>query len=324
VFEKVHEKATCAAREAGGARRRLFDWALGVGQRVSRLRQRSEPVPLGLRLAHRLADAFALRKVRGVFGGRLIYAISGAAPLNPAIAEFFHASGVLILEGIGMTENTSFSNVNRFHANKFGTVGPVGPGIEMKLAPDGEILFRGPNVMNGYFKDEAATAEAIDAEGWLHTGDVGTIDEDGFLTITDRKKDLIVTSGGKNVAPQKIERALRASPYIAQAVAVGDRRKFIAALVTLDPDRIGLWARERGIAHGDAEELARHPAVHELIGAEIERCNRELAPFESVKRFRILARDLSIEAGELTPTLKIRRRAVAERYAALIEEMYRG
>jgi long-chain acyl-CoA synthetase len=322
VFEKVRERVLARAHEAGGVKRKLFDWSLGVGRRVSERQQAGRPVPPLLRLEHAVADRLVLAQIRAAFGGRLLFAVSGAAPLDRSVAEFFHACGVLILEGIGMTENTSFSNVNRIDRNKFGTVGPVGPGIEMRIAPDGEVLFRGPNVMVGYYKDPAATAEAIDAGGWLKSGDIGEIDGDGFLKITDRKKDLIVTAGGKNVAPQRLERMLRASRYISHAVAHGDRQKYLTALVALELDNVRSWAAGQGLALASEEELVRHPRVNELIQAEIAACNHELASFETIKKFRILPRDLSVEAGELTPTLKIKRKAVYAKYAHLLAEMY--
>jgi long-chain acyl-CoA synthetase len=320
TYEKVHDKIR--AEVPGGTKKLIFEWALGVGRKVSRLQQRNESLPPWLRLRRALAHALVFRKIQAGLGGRLVFAISGSAPLDPAIAEFFHACGILILEGIGMTENTSFSNVNRIDRNKFGTVGPAGPGIEVRIADDGEVLIRAPNVMRGYFKDPQGTAEAVDAEGWLHTGDVGEIDEDGFLEITDRKKDLIVTAGGKNIAPQKVERVLCASPYIGQALAIGDRRRFLTALITLEPNAIAAWARERGIA-ADTRALAADPRVQELIRAEIARLNRQLASFETVKRFIIAPDEFSIEGGELTPTLKIRRKAVTAKYADQIEGLYR-
>lgn len=324
IFEKIHQKAVDAAADAGGIKSKLFDWAIAVGRRVSRKRLAHESVPFTLALSHAVADKLVLHKVRNVFGGRVEWAVSGAAPLNPEINEFFHACGVNIVEGLGMTENTSLSNVNRLDHNKLGTVGPVVPGVEMKLADDGEILFRGPNLMKGYFKNPKATAETIDSDGWLRTGDIGQIDADGFLTITDRKKDLIITAGGKNVAPQRVEKILRTSRYLSQVVACGDRRKFISALVTLDAENIEAWARSRGLDSSNLEELSRHADVLALVQAEITERNRKLASFESVKQFRILPRDLSIEGGELTPTLKIRRRVVCEKYAGLIDEIYRA
>ncbi len=324
VFEKIQEKIVTTAEDAGGLKHWLFDWAVGVGRRVSRKRLAHEPIPWGLGLSHTLADRLVLHKIREVFGGRVVWAVSGAAPLNRDINEFFHACGVPIVECLGMTENTSLSNVNRLDHNKLGTVGPVVPGVEMKLAEDGEILFRGPNVMQGYFKNPQATAETIDGDGWLYSGDIGEIDADGFLTITDRKKDLIITAGGKNVAPQRIEKTLRTSRYLSQVVACGDRQKFISALVTLDADNIRAWARDHGLESSSLEELTAHQDVRALVKTEIAERNRRLASFESVKEFRILPRDLSIEAGELTPTMKIKRRVVVEKYGHLLEEIYGG
>jgi long-chain acyl-CoA synthetase len=322
IFEKIYTKITSSVQDAGGIKEKLFNWALGAGYQVSRLQQNKQPIPGGLKFKHNLANKLVLHKIQEAFGGRLVWAVSGAAPLNKSIAEFFHACGVLILEGIGMTENTSFTNVNRYDHNKFGTVGPVGPGIEMKVAPDGEVLYRGKNVMKGYFKDPEATAETIDKDGWQYTGDVGEIDGDGFLKITDRKKELIITSGGKNIAPQRIERILRTSRFISQAMAYGDHRKYVTALVTLNREHIEPWAKEHGIAYNSFEELAGHPKIIELIEAEVNAKNAELASFESIKKVAIVPQDFSIAAGELTPTLKLKRKVLTERYRQLIEQMY--
>jgi long-chain acyl-CoA synthetase len=322
IYEKVYDRITSGVEEAGGVKAKLFHWAVGVGRQVSVLQQAKRPIPGMLGLKHKLATKLVLGKIQAAFGGRLVYAISGAAPMNKDIAEFFHACGIYILEGLGMTENTSFSNVNRFDNNKFGTVGPTGPGIEMKLSEDGEVLFRGDNVVKGYYRDPEGTAETFGSDGWLRTGDIGEIDEDGFLRITDRKKDIIVTAGGKNVAPQRIERILRTSHYIAQAVAIGDKRQFISALVTLDPDSVPAWAKAKGIAFESVEDLASSSEVMKLIEAEVEDKNGQLASFESVKKFRLLPRDLSIEAGELTPTLKIKRKVVLEKFGDLVDGMY--
>jgi long-chain acyl-CoA synthetase len=323
IYEKFYDKVISGVESSGGVKRKLFNWAVGVGMQASKLRQQKRPIPLLLGLRHAVARALVLHKIPDALGGRMDWAVSGAAPLNKAIAEFFDACGLTILEGIGMTENTSFSNVNRLDDNKFGTVGPTGPGIEQKIAEDGEVLFRGPNVMKGYFKDEEATAEAIDGDGWLHSGDIGEIDEDGFLKITDRKKDLIITAGGKNVAPQRIERIMRTSHYIAQVVAYGDKKKYITALITLDPEAMAEWAARTGLGDLGLEELASRPEVRELIRVELEQRNRQLASFETVKKFHILPRDLSVEEGEITPSLKIRRKAVIEKFGNELEALYR-
>jgi long-chain acyl-CoA synthetase len=303
VFEKVHTAVQASFDEATGVKRRLIDWALGVGRRVSELRQRGEPVPRGLALQHRLADRLVYSKVKERLGGRLRLPISGGAPLAKEIAEFFHSIDILIVEGYGQTECTTASNVNMPTNFRFGTVGPAIPRIEVRTADDGEILVRGPNIFAGYYKDEESTREVLDDEGWLHTGDVGHID-DGFLTITDRKKDIIVTAGGKNVAPQNIENELKASKYISQALVIGDRRPYLTALITLDEAAKGLSDPRR------------------LIEDVVDELNADKASFEQVKRFAVLDRDFSAEQDEVTPTLKLKRKVVAEHFAKEIEELY--
>jgi long-chain acyl-CoA synthetase len=305
VYEKVHTAVQASFDEATGVKRRLIDWALGVGRRVSELKQRGQPVPRSLALQHRLADRLVYSKVKEKLGGRLRLPISGGAPLAKDIAEFFHAIDVLIIEGYGQTECTTASNVNMPTGFRFGTVGPSIPGIEVRTAEDGEILVRGPNVFAGYYKDEAATREVVDDDGWLHTGDVGHID-DGFLTITDRKKDIIVTAGGKNVAPQNIENALKGSKFVSQALVIGDRRPYLTALITLDEAAKGL----------------SDPRT--LIQEVVDEWNGDKASFEQVKRFAILDRDFSAEEDEVTPTLKLKRKVVCQHFAAEIDELYAG
>ena len=258
--------------------------------------------------------------MQAIFGGRLVFAISGSAPLNAEIAKFFDACGILILEGIGMTENTSFTNVNRIDKNRFGTVGPTGIGIEMKIAEDGEVLYRSPNVMKGYYKDEEATRLAI-VDGWLYSGDIGQI-EDGFLRITDRKKDLIITAGGKNIAPQYLERVLKSSPFISQAAAFGDKRRYVTALITLDPEVVLPWARKNGLGDKTIEQLAADSHVKQLIEKEVERLNGQLARYETIKRFWIVPADFTVEAGELTPTMKLKRRVVVAKYKQQLDALY--
>jgi long-chain acyl-CoA synthetase len=307
VFEKVHTAVQASFDEATGVKRKLIDWALGVGRRVSELRQQQKPVPRGLALQHRLADRLVYSKVKDKLGGRLRLPISGGAPLAKEIAEFFHTIDILIIEGYGQTECTTASNVNMPTGFRFGTVGPAIPGVEVRTTDDGEILVRGPNVFAGYYKDESATREVLDEEGWLHTGDVGHID-DGFLTITDRIKDIIVTAGGKNVAPQNIENALKGSKYVSQALVIGDRRPYLTALVTLDE-----------------AETAKLPAGADLEGLVqqvVDDWNRDKASFEQVKRFTILPRDFSADEDEVTPTMKLRRKIVAEHFAGEIEALY--
>jgi long-chain acyl-CoA synthetase len=275
---------------------------------VSELRQRQEPVPAGLAFKHRLADRLVYSKVKERLGGKLRAAISGGAPLAKEIAEFFHTLDILILEGYGQTEETTASNVNRPNRFKFGTVGPAIPGIEVKTAEDGEILIKGPTVFAGYYEDEEATRAVLPGDGWLHTGDVGEIDEDGFLTVTDRKKDIIVTAGGKNVAPQNIENLLKGIPWVSQALVVGDRRPYLVALVTLDQDEVA--------------KLDGSQDVHALVADAVERTNEDLAHFEQVQRFEILDRDFSPEQNEVTPTLKLKRRVVEEHFADELKGLY--
>ncbi len=322
IYEKVQSTVLNTAEDCGGFRRALFHAALATGLKVSKLRQARKPIPPLLALRHAIYDRIALHKVREIFGGRLRWGVSGAAPLNTTVAEFFDACGVTILEGIGMTENSSFSHVNTATDNRFGTVGPAGPGIETKIAEDGEVLIRGDNVMQGYYKDDEATREAISPEGWLHTGDIGEIDADGYLKITDRKKDLIVTAGGKNVAPQRVERILRSSRFISQVMAYGDRKKYIAALITLERPTVLEWAVQKGLGARSLAELAADPAVRDLIDGEIKRGNAELASFESVKRFAILPEEFTIENGQITPTMKLKRKVIVERHGDVIESLY--
>ena len=303
VYEKVHTAVTAKFDEATGVKRRLIDWALRVGREVSRLRQAGEPVPRGLALRHRIADKLVYSKVKERLGGRIRICVSGGAPLAKEIIEFFHALDILILEGYGLTECTTAATVNRPTSYRFGTVGPALPGVRLRIADDGEVLIETTTIFAGYYKDEAATREILPGDGWLRSGDVGNLDEDGFLTITDRKKDILVTAGGKNVAPQNLENALKTHSIISQALVVGDRRPYVAALITLVED----------VSHEDAEAEVQR-AVDEV--------NRDHSRFEQVKRFTILPRDFTAEDGEVTPTLKLKRRVCQEHFAAEIEALY--
>jgi long-chain acyl-CoA synthetase len=321
VFEKVHTAVAGKFDEATGVKRRLVDWALDVGRRVSALRQQQKPVPTTLALQHRLADKLVYSKVKGRLGGRLRAAVSGGAPLAKEIAEYFHAIDILILEGYGLTECTTACAVNRVDRFRFGTVGPAMPGFQLKIADDGEILIKSPTIFAGYYKDDEATRAVLTEDGWLRSGDVGALDEAGFLTVSDRKKDIIVTAGGKNVAPQNLENELKSSRYVSQALVVGDRRPFIAALVTLDEAEVKAWAAERGF-DGDLAALARHERVQELVAGIVEGVNAERSRFEQIKRFAILARDFAPEHDEVTPTLKLRRRICEQHFADEIERLY--
>ena len=308
VLEKVHTAVSANFAAATGLKRRLIDWSLDVGRQVSELRQQQEPVPAGLAFKHRIADRLVYSKVKERLGGRLRAAISGGAPLAKEVAEFFHRLDILILEGYGQTEETTASNVNTPNRYKFGTVGPAIPGIEVKTAEDGEILIKGPTVFAGYYEDPEATAAALPGDGWLHTGDVGELDEDGFLTVTDRKKDIIVTAGGKNVAPQNIENQLKGIPWVSQALVIGDRRPYLVALITLDDDEV--------------EKLDGEQDVRALIDGAVAQVNTGLAHFEQVQRFEILERDFSADKNEVTPTLKLKRRVVEQNFAEAVEGLY--
>jgi long-chain acyl-CoA synthetase len=321
VYEKVYAAVQSRFDEATGTKRKLIDWALGVGREVSRLEAEGAAVPGGLRTKQRIADRLVFSKVREPLGGRLRMPGSGGAPLAKEIAEFFDSVGVRITEGYGLTECTTACSVNLPDRYRFGSVGQALPGFELRIAADGEIEVRSETVFQGYYKDPEATAAVLDADGWLRTGDVGELDDDGFLHITDRKKDILVTAGGKNVAPQNIENDLKTSKYVSQALVLGDKRPYVSALVTLDPVEIGRWAAEHGL---DAEvaSLASESRVHELLQSVIDDANRDRSRFEQVKRFAILPRDFTMEHGEITPTLKLRRRAVQEHFADEIDALY--
>jgi long-chain acyl-CoA synthetase len=321
VYEKVHTAVLAKFDAATGVKRRLIDWALPIGREVSRLESAGEPVPSGLRRKHGIADRLVFSKVREPFGGRLRMPGSGGAPLSKEIVEFFDAVGIRITEGYGLTECTTAASTNRPDVYRFGSVGQPLPGFEVRIADDGEIEVRSETVFQGYYKDPEATAAVLGEDGWLKTGDIGHLDEDGFLHITDRKKDILVTAGGKNVAPQNVENDLKTSKYVSQALVVGDAKPYVAALVTLDPVEVGRWAEAQGI-DGDAATLSGDDRVRALIQEVVDDANRERSRFEQVKRFAILPRDFTMEAGEITPTLKVRRRAVQEHFAAEIDALY--
>ncbi len=276
----------------------------------------------GLLLAfeHAIADKLVFVKIRAAVGGRLRFFVSGGAPLSPEINRFFFAAGLKILEGYGLTETSPVIAVNTPRNLTIGTVGPPIPGVEVKVAADGEILTRGPHVMKGYFNHPEATAEAIDADGWFYTGDIGTL-ENGLLRITDRKKDIIVTAGGENVTPSNLENGLKSSPYVAEACVLGDRRPYLIALVTLDAEELARFATAHDLA-GDHAALCRAPAIGALVDAQLAVVNADVARVAQIKRYRILTDRFSQETGELTPTLKLKRKVIAERYAADIDELY--
>jgi long-chain acyl-CoA synthetase len=321
VYEKVYSSVQARFDTTSGARRRLIDWALRVGREVSSLEARGAPVPAGLRAKRGIADRLVFTKVRAALGGRLRLPGSGGAPLAKEIAEFFDAVGVRITEGYGLTECTTACSVNVPDRYRFGSVGQPLPGFEIRIAGDGEVEVRSETVFQGYYKDPDATAAVLGDDGWLKTGDIGEIDDDGFLHITDRKKDILVTAGGKNVAPQNIENDLKTSKYVSQALVLGDRRPYCSALLTLDPGEIGRWAEENGAA-ADVATLAADQRVRELLQLVVDDTNRDRSRFEQIKRFAVLPRDFTMEAGEITPTLKLRRRAAQEHFADEIEALY--
>jgi long-chain acyl-CoA synthetase len=323
VFEKVYGGVMAKGEGGSPLQRKIFRWALDVGTQVSRLKQARRPVPARLGLMYRVADTLVFSKMRAALGGRLRFAVSGGAPLSKEIAEFFHAAGILILEGYGLTETCPALTFNREDNFKFGSVGQAQPGVELEIAPDGEILGRGANIAVGYFKRPEATAEVFRADGWFATGDIGTIDSEGFLYITDRKKDLIVTAGGMNIAPQNIENLLKGDPFISQVMVHGDKRPYPVALITLNPEELAKFARAEGLLVTDPAVLARHPKVLERVSRTIEERNSGLQSYARIKKFAILPDDFTMDNGLLTPTLKVRRRVITDQHKELLDSLYR-
>jgi long-chain acyl-CoA synthetase len=320
IFEKVRARVMMTASH--GVKAKIFDWAFGVGRKVSPMRLAGrEPSGL-LALQYALADRLVFGKIKARMGGKIKFFVSGSAPLSREVQEWFHAAGLLVLEGYGLTETCVPTCVNNPRATRFGTVGPPVPGSQVKIADDGEILIKGPGVMRGYHNMPEATEQAL-KDGWFATGDIGELDEQGYLRITDRKKDLIKTSGGKYVAPQKVEGVLKtACPYISQVLVYGDGRKYATALITLDPEAIEGWAKEQGLSYSSVEELAHSQEVHDLMEGFVRQSNQQLERWETIKKFEILPGELSVEEGEVTPSLKVRRKIVEKKYAGLLNSMY--
>ncbi|HEX4726961.1 MAG TPA: long-chain fatty acid--CoA ligase, partial [Jatrophihabitans sp.] len=324
IFEKAQAAVLAAVRQQGGAKERLFRWAVSVGRRVADQRRRQQDVSAVLAAQFVIADRLVLSKVRARFGGRLRFLNSGSAPLKPEIAEWFEAIGIRVLEGYGLTETSAASFCNRVRHSRLGTVGWPFPGTEASIAADGEILLRGPGVMQGYHNLPELTAAAITADGWFHTGDIGQFDDQGYLRITDRKKDLFKTSGGKYVAPSVLEASLRGScPYLSQVVVFGADHNFVTALITLDADAITRWADQHGMAGQSYQQIAGSAAARALVQAAVDDLNQRLNRWETIKRFIILDRDLTVADGELTPSMKIRRSVVTERNRERLEALYR-
>jgi long-chain acyl-CoA synthetase len=316
IFEKIYALAVANAPD-----KEQLEQAVQLGVKVRDMQRRGEQVPGALQAAFDQADEALYKNVRNIFGGRIKQAVTGAAPIAQEILEFFYACGVLVLEGWGMTETSTAATINRHDDFRFGSVGKPFPGVQVKIAEDGEILVKGPNIFRGYFKNKEATDETI-VGGWLHTGDLGKIDEDGFLYITGRKKDIIITAGGKNITPANLENWLKQDQHISQAVVYGDRRPYLTALITLDPEEIVPWAKKQGLATTDPAELANSEEVRALVQEAVDRVNAKVGPVEQLKKFTILPTDLSQETGELTPTLKVKRNVVYEKFAPQLDAMY--
>ena len=322
VFEKVHAAILDVVGKMHGPRRALADWALAVGLETARLDLAGRPIPAIRRVQRGLADRLVLGKMRARMGGRLKFVVSGSAPLSTKVGEFFFSIGLPILEAYGLTETSPGITGNPPDAPRLGTVGKPLPGVEVGIAPDGEILVRGPNVMQGYYQRPEATSEVL-VDGWLRTGDIGELSPDGYLTITDRKKDLIVTSGGKKIAPQPLENQLKTDPLVAEAVLIGEQRKFPAALIVPDFARLVEWASRVGLPGTlSRDELVGRPEVQRLYQDILDRLNESLAQFERVKRFVVLPSEFTMERGELTPTMKVRRQVVEQRWKAAIDTLY--
>jgi long-chain acyl-CoA synthetase len=322
VYEKVLARVQENVAASSGTKQKIFAWAEGVGRAALpwRLRLERPPGLLGWKLG--LADRLVFAKIRERLGGRFEFAISGGAPLGRDVAEFFWAAGVPIYEGYGLSETSPVISCNTRAYVKLGTVGRPIPGVAVEIADDGEILARGPNIMKGYWNLPEATAEVIDAAGWFHTGDIGEVDDDGCLRITDRKKELIVNAYGKNVAPAPIENALKSSPFIGQAVVIGDRRKFLAALLVPEFDHLRAWAEKHGVPAGDLAALLADPRVRALYDGEVQTVNKALAHYEQIAAWDLLPAEFTLETGELTPTQKVKRRVIHQKYGTVIDRLY--
>lgn len=320
IFEKIHA-GILAQADISPLRRKVFDWALETGREISRCKQEKRAIPLDIAVQYAAARKLVFDSIKERMGGRLRFAVSGGAPLSREIAEFFHAAGLLVLEGYGLTETTAAVCVNTPFDYRFGTVGkPIGD-VKVQIADDGEILIKSRKVMREYLGDAEST-KAVLKDGWFHTGDIGEFDEQGHLRITDRKKDLIKTAGGKYVAPQRLEGLIKLSHYVSNVHIHGDNRKYCVALITLSWDTVSMWAKDQGLQLNSAKEASEHPKVKDLIRRAVADANAQLAPFETIKHFAILPNDFTIESGELTPSLKIKRKIVDERYKAQIDALY--
>ena len=322
IFEKIYTAATAKAEKSGGIQKRIFWWAIGVGKKVREVERQGRKPGFLLQRQYDLADRLVLASIRNLFGGNIVEAVTGAAPINPDILRFFDAAGLLVLEGWGMTETSTAATISRPEDFKFGTIGKPFRGCEVKIADDGEILVKGPNVFQGYYKNEDATRETL-VDGWLHTGDIGEIDPDGYIKITGRKKDIIITAGGKNITPANLEGEIKQCQYVSQCVVIGDRRPYLVALVTLDAEEVQKLAVEDGVP-GDPAAWPDNERLRQIISEHVDKVNQKFARVEQVKKFKILPHDFAQETGELTPTMKVKRAVVADKYERQIEDLYAG
>lgn len=321
LFEKVYSTVMDNVLASPPLKRKIFFWATRVGGKFGQRTLRGESIPKFLEFKRKIAHKLVFSKIIAKTGGKIRFFISAAAPLSKDIAELFYAMGLIVLEGYGLTETSPIISVNRLEKIKFGSVGPPIPDVEVKIAEDGEILARGPNIMRGYFKMEEETKEAI-KDGWFYTGDIGHLDEDGFIVITDRKKDIIVTAGGKNVAPQPIENALKTNTYVTDVLVIGDRRKFMSALVVPNFEKLEEYAKFNNIPYKDKQDLIKNEDIVKFLEAEIDRVTPNLASYEKVKKIALLDREFTIADGEITPTFKIKRNIVEKKYKDLIDALY--
>ena len=322
LFEKMRARVMDNVATAPPARQKIFHWALKVAEDRLPYRVENKPLPLGLKLKSAVADKLVFGKILARLGGNVKYVVSGGAPLSAELAAFFIGAGVEILEGYGLTETSPVIAVNTPTARRIGSVGPIIPGVEVKIAPDGEILTRGPHVMKGYWNNPEATAQSIDQQGWFHTGDIGEIDKDGFLKITDRKKDILINAYGKNIAPQPLEALLKSSPYVGTPVLIGDRRKFLVALIVPNFEKLEREAAALGVQYSTKDELVADAKVKSLIQSEIDRFNANLDRQEKIRRFALLPRDFTIEDDEITPSLKVKRKNIDKKYKHIIDTLY--
>jgi long-chain acyl-CoA synthetase len=322
LFEKMRERIMNKVAADSAAKQKIFRWALGVAEQRLPYRVENKAMPAGLKIKSAIADKLVFHKIKERLGGRVQFVLSGGAPLSPELAAFFIGAGLEILEGYGLTETSPVIAVNTPSARKIGTVGKIIPGVEVKIAADGEILTRGPNIMKGYWNNPEATAQCIDAEGWFHTGDIGEVDKEGFLKITDRKKDIIINAYGKNIAPQPLEALLKSSPYVGTPVLIGDRRKFLVSLIVPNFEKLELDAAAMGIRFDSREDLVKNDRVKAIFQNEIDRFNRNLDRQEKIRRFALLPRDFTIEADEITPSLKVKRKVIDKKYKEVIDQLF--